>query len=112
GALGHADGGELLGILGVADIDHRGAMRAAHMRHIGDVVLDHHLPAAGAIEIADLANTGPRPHDVLPCCSRAGRPATETQKPGDTRLAAATLEHDAPTWNRHRQAWPAKFRCM
>jgi hypothetical protein len=36
------------------------------MGDIGDVVFDHDLPTAGAIEIADLAYTGTRPHDVLP----------------------------------------------
>ncbi len=54
GAGRHADGGELFGILRVADVDQRGAVRAAHMADIGDVVLHHDLPAARAIEIADL----------------------------------------------------------
>src|SRR5258707_12705059 len=65
-ALRHAERGELLGVLGVADIDNGCSVRAAHMRHVRDVVLDHDLSAAGAIEITDLANADTGPHDELP----------------------------------------------
>src|SRR5258707_3508686 len=65
-ALRHAERGELLGVLGVADIDNGCSVRAAHMRHVRDVVLDHDLSAAGAIEVTDLANADTGPHDELP----------------------------------------------
>ena len=48
--------GKALGILRIAHVDDRGAVRARHVADIGDAFLDHDLAAAGAIELADLAD--------------------------------------------------------
>ena len=100
---GMRDGREFLGIPGVADVDHRGAVRAAHMRDIGDVVLDHDLPAAGAIEIADLANTGAGPHDVLRCCRASAEAGMRRVKPGGTRFAGADFSACS---GQAKSSWP------
>ena len=63
GAGRHADPGELLGVLRVAHVEDRGAVRAAHVPDIGDAVLHHDLPAAGAVHIAHLTKTHSRTHE-------------------------------------------------
>jgi hypothetical protein len=54
------------------------------MRHIGDIVLHHDLPTAGAIEIADLADANPGSHEQLPL-DQVMKPAPPSQSNGCRR---------------------------
>jgi len=53
-------------LLWVVDVDDGGAGGAVDVADIGEIAVDHDLPAAGAIEIADLANAFALTHSKTP----------------------------------------------
>src|SRR5207237_4520976 len=57
GTCRHRELGEALRVLRIAHVEDRGAVRAFHVAHIGDASLDHDLPPARAVDVANLADT-------------------------------------------------------